>query len=132
LNKRACEFAQKNVFANKVKEYVSIVQGDSRKHCLDLAKRRKTFDFILMLRPNLEDTFLDAALNVAHKGTIVYYHGFGEEEAVKKEVMDEIRKSTPKGVSSAEQKRKISNFKIRKAGDIGVNKWRWNISFKVL
>lgn len=121
LNKLASEYARKNVLMNKLKEYVFIEQGDSRKFCLSSAKKKICYDFILMLRPNLEDTFLDVAFKVSKKGTKVYYHGFGEEEKVRKEVLDEVKRA----------KVKISDFKIRKAGDIGVNKYRWNVSFKI-
>ncbi len=122
LNKRACEFASKNVLTNKVQDYVSIECGDSKKLCNDLSKKRKTFDFVLMLRPNLEETFLDAALKVSKKGTLFYYHGFGEEEKVRNEVLNDVKKA----------KKKITGFKIRKAGDIGVKKFRWNVNFRVL
>jgi tRNA (guanine37-N1)-methyltransferase len=86
LNKKACEFAEKNVAMNRVGDYVKIVCGDSKKFCFSAAKKKIKFDFILMLRPNLEDTFLEAALKVARKGTIIYYHGFGEEDKVRDEI----------------------------------------------
>ena len=122
LNKKACEFGEKNIRMNKVGEYVKVIQGDSRKLCTDLAKRKQRFDFIFMLRPNLEETFLDSALKVAKKGTIIYYHGFGDEESVKNEILRDVKLS----------KRKISKLFIRKAGDIGINKYRFSVKFSVL
>lgn len=119
LNKKACEFAEKNVSMNKVQDYIKIATGDSRKFCVNSAKKKLKFDFILMLRPNLEDTFLDAALKVAKKGTVIYYHGFGEEQKVKEE--------TEKDLKKAKAKYKITEF--RKAGEIGVKKFRWNVKF---
>ncbi|VVB80219.1 tRNA (guanine(37)-N1)-methyltransferase Trm5b [uncultured archaeon] len=122
LNKKACEFAEKNVEMNKVQDYVQVVCGDSRKFCVNSASRKKDkFDFILMLRPNLEDTFLDAALKVAKKGTLIYYHGFGEEEKVRNEIERDLKKFG--------KKYKITEF--RKAGDIGVKKFRWNVKIKI-
>ena len=89
LNKKACEYGEKNVRMNKVENYVKVFCGDSRKLCESLSKKKERFDFIFMLRPNLEETFLDAALKVAHRGvspagqkerTIIFYHGFSESE----------------------------------------------------
>jgi tRNA (guanine37-N1)-methyltransferase len=121
LNKKACEFAQRNVLENKVSNYAKIICGDSRKFCSRGSKKNK-FDFILMLRPNLEDTFLDAALRVAKKGTVIYYHGFGEEEKVREEIENDLKLS----------KVKYKIIEFRKAGDIGVKKYRWNVKIKVL
>jgi tRNA (guanine37-N1)-methyltransferase len=123
LNKKACEYGEKNVQMNKVSEYVKVFCGDSRKLCERLSKKRIKFDFIFMLRPNLEETFLDAALKVARKGTVIYYHGFSEgEEKVTEEILTDIKKA----------KRKISKLEIRKAGDISVRKNRYSVKFKVL
>jgi tRNA (guanine37-N1)-methyltransferase len=122
LNKKACEFGEKNIRMNKVGEYVKVIQGDSRKLCTDLAKRKQRFDFIFMLRPNLEETFLDSALKVAKKGSIIYYHGFGDEESVKNEILRDVKLA----------KRKISKLSVRKAGDIGVKKFRFSVKFSVL
>ena len=76
-----------------------------------------------MLRPNLEETFLDAALKVAKKGTVIYYHGFSEsEEKISGEILNDVIKT----------KRKVSNLEIRKAGDIGVRKNRYSVKFSLL
>ena len=123
LNKKACEFGEKNVRMNKVENYVKVMCGDSRKLCESLSKKKQRFDYIFMLRPNLEETFLDAALKVSKKGTIIYYHSFSEsEENTKNEIMKDISKA----------KRKVSKLEFRKAGDIGVRKNRYSVKFKVL
>ncbi len=123
LNKKACEYGEKNVRMNKVGDYVNVLCGDSRKLCDSLAKKKSKFDFIFMMRPNLEETFLDAALKVSRKGTIIYYHGFSEgEDKVSEEILNDIKKA----------KRKVSKLEIRKAGDIGVRKNRYSVKFKVL
>jgi len=123
LNKKACEYGEKNVRMNKVEDYVKVVCGDSRKLCESLSRKRQRFDFIFMLRPNLEETFLDAALKVSKKGTVIYYHSFSEsEENTKEEIMKDIVKA----------KRKVSKLDFRKAGDIGVRKNRYSVKFKVL
>ena len=123
LNKKACEYGEKNVRMNKVEDYVKVFCGDSRKLCESLAKKKQKFDFIFMLRPNLKETFLDAALKVSKKGTLIYYHSFSEgEENTKEEIMNDIIKA----------KRKVSNLEFRKAGDIGVRKNRYSVKFRVL
>lgn len=122
LNKKACEYGEKNVKMNKVFEYVKVFCGDSRKLCESLSKKKQRFDFIFMLRPNLEDTFLDSALKVSKKGTTIYYHGFGSEESVCDEILRDVKLV----------KRKISKLEVRKAGDIGVKKNRYSVKFKVL
>jgi tRNA (guanine37-N1)-methyltransferase len=131
LNEKASEYAEKNVRMNKLNDYIKVVSGDSKKLCEKLsthkgssrnASRKQQFDFILMPRPNLEDTFLVDAMKVAKKGTVFYYHGFGEEKEVVGAMNKDIKLT----------KRKVSKFEIRKCGDIGVNKFRFTIKFKVL
>jgi len=122
LNKKACEYGEKNVQMNKVSEYVKVLCGDSRKLCERLSKKKTKFDYIFMMRPNLKETFLDAALKVAKKGTIICYHGFGEEAGVYGEIIRDVKLV----------KRKISKLEFRKAGDIGVRKNRYSVKFKVL
>jgi len=122
LNAKASEYAEKNVKMNKLDDYVKVVPGDSKKLCLQLAKQRKSFDFILMPRPNLEETFLVEAMKVARKGTVFYYHGFGDEKEVVNVMKRDILIS----------KRKVSKFEIRRCGDIGVNRFRFTIKFRVL
>jgi tRNA (guanine37-N1)-methyltransferase len=113
LNGDACKFAEKNVFLNKLNEFLEICCGDSRN-----LKLKDKFDVILMPRPNLDETFLKTALKFSKKGTKIFYYGFGEEE----KVLDEIKKEGGK---------KIGKIKIRKAGDIGPGKWRWLAEFNV-
>jgi tRNA G37 N-methylase Trm5 len=121
LNKMASAFAKKNVLMNKIEDYVSIFSGDSRKLCFDFAKKKENFDFILMPRPNLKESFLVEAMKVAKRGTIFYYHGFGDEKKVRKEILESIHKTD----------KKISELEFRKAGDIGVRQNRWSVKFSV-
>jgi len=116
LNRLANGFARKNVVANKVGDIVDFVDGDVRALPKKLKKR---FDIIVMPRPNLGDTFLDVALKMSKKGTVVFYHGFGTRE----KVLDEIKHVCGK---------KVGKISIRKAGDIGRDSFRWLAEFKVL
>lgn len=110
LNKQACKYAEKNITLNKVQDYVEVFQGDSRN-----LKIKDKFDVILMTRPNLKETFLDSALKFSKKGTLIYYHGFGTEQEVLKQV----------------ENKKVKLVSIRKAGDIAPRKWRWLVKLVV-
>jgi tRNA (guanine37-N1)-methyltransferase len=111
LNRKASEYAKKNVALNKLQEYVEVVQGDSRK-----IETEDKFDIILMPRPNLKDSFIDSALKFSKKGTLIYYHGFG----IKEKVLQEI------------DNKKLRIVYLRKAGDIAPRKWRWLAKLKVM
>jgi tRNA (guanine37-N1)-methyltransferase len=115
LNKKANEESEKNIALNKLQNYIKLENGDAKKLP---TKLKEKFDIILMPRPNLKDTFLKTALKLSKKGTTIFYHGFGTKE----EVLNEIKKDAGG---------KIGKIKIRKAGDIGVGKWRWQAQFKV-
>jgi len=120
INKNACKYAEENVKLNKLENYIKIIQCDANKlpEKLKKAKLPIKYDFIIMARPNLKDTFLKTALKLSKKGTIIQYHGFGEEQ----KVLQEITKDA---------KSRISKIKIRKAGEIAPFKYRWNASFQV-
>ena len=127
---------KKNIILNNLQNKIILVEGDAKKLPTKLkelqAKRTKLtgglnvkgtlvpfrFDIILMPRPNLKDTFIDTALKLSKKGTTIFYHGFGTKE----EVLNEIKENT---------KNKIGKISIRKAGDIGPYKYRWQAKFKV-
>jgi len=123
INRNACKYAEENVRLNKLQEYVKIIQCDAKKLPEKLKKEKlpEKFDFIMMARPNLKDTFISTALKLAKKGTIIYYHGFGTEQKVLDEIKADIKKS----------KKKISQIKIRKAGDIAPRLNRWQATFSI-
>lgn len=120
---RACnKYALDNVKRNKVQDIVEIVQGDVRKVCRKLNDK---FDRIVMTRPNLKDSFLDVAFPKIRKNGFIHYYGFYEEskvEELKKLIVDEAKKA----------KKKIKILKIKKAGDIGMRRYRYRVDFKVL
>jgi len=113
INRKASKFAEENVRLNKVGDYVRVVQGDAKK-----LKLKGKFDFIVMPRPNLKDTFLDVGLKFAKKGGVVYYYGFGERG----EVVGEIKRDGGG---------KIGKVRIEKAGEIAPYKFRWLAKFRV-
>ncbi len=112
LNKKASEYAEKNVYLNKLQDFVEVRQGDSGRLSPEI------YDFIIMARPNLKETFLKSALSYSRKGTQIYYYGFGTEEGI----LDEIKKDAGT---------KIGGIEIRKAGDIAPGKFRWLTKFVV-
>tara|TARA_Y100000310_G_C20693445_1_gene823877 strand:- start:1356 stop:2129 length:774 start_codon:yes stop_codon:yes gene_type:complete len=113
LNEKANKFAEKNVRLNKVKDYITFINGNAKN-----IKTKEKFDIILMQRPNAEDTFLKTALRLSKKGTTIFYHGFGTKE----KVLSEIKKDA---------KNKVGKISIRKAGDIAPFKFRWQARFRV-
>lgn len=115
LNKEANISAKENIRINKLQKNITLIPGNASGIP---RKTKQKFDIILMPRPNLKDTFLKTALKLSKKGTTIFYHGFGTKE----EVLSEIKKDA---------KEKIGKVKIRKAGDIGPYKFRWQVIFKV-
>lgn len=121
LNRNASKYAAENVVLNKLEDCVNVIQCDAKNlpEKLKQAKLPTKYDFIMMARPNLRDTFLKTALKLSKSGTIIHYHGFGTEE----KVLEEINKDA---------KGKIGKITMRKAGEIGPFEFRWDCMFKVL
>jgi tRNA (guanine37-N1)-methyltransferase len=126
LNPKAIEEMKRNIALNKLQNYITIIPGDAKKIP---QKTKEKFDIILMPRPNLKNTFLKTALKLSKKGTRIFYHGFGTEQ----EILNEIRRDTLYTNGCAERRagKKIGEIKIRKAGDIGAFKFRWQAEFVV-
>ncbi|HVY01532.1 MAG TPA: hypothetical protein VHA12_02095 [Candidatus Nanoarchaeia archaeon] len=120
LNRACLQYAKDNVKENKVN--VEVVQADVKRYAL---KTKEKFDRIVMARPNLKDSFLQSAFKLSKKGTIIHYYGFYAEED-KQQLLDMISDEAKK----AKKKIKISG--IKKAGDIGVRKYRYRVDFKIL
>ncbi|MCB9358524.1 class I SAM-dependent methyltransferase family protein [Candidatus Woesearchaeota archaeon] len=76
LNPIAHKYAVENVEMNKIKS-VKMVLGDVR----EVVPKMSKFDRIVMPLPRTAEEFLNTALTVAKKGTIIHLYGFlGEEE----------------------------------------------------
>ena len=83
------------------------------------------FDFIVMPRPQLKESFLKEAFSLSKKNTVVFYYDFCKEEeipSVKKKINEEAKKS----------KKKIKIRNVKKACEIAPYKFRVRIDFKVL
>jgi tRNA (guanine37-N1)-methyltransferase len=120
INRKACKYAEQNVLLNKVGDFVKVVQCDAKNLPVKLKSEKMPlkYDFIMMARPNLKDTFLETALKLSKKGTKIYYHGFGTEEKVRAEIQKDAGK-------------KIGKVLMRKAGEIKVREFRWLANFQV-
>ncbi len=117
LGKECNKYAKENVKRNKVK--VELIQGNVR------GKAKGKFDRIVMARPNLKDSFLDVAFKVIKKNGIIHYYGFYPMESAKEELKELIFAEAKKA------KKKVKILKIKKAGDIGVRKFRYRVDIKV-
>jgi len=117
---RACsKYAIENVKRNKLSN-VEIIQGNVRTKTPD-----KKFNRIVMARPNLKDSFLDITFSkIKSNGTIHYYGFYPEEE--KHKLLELIKLEAKKA------KKKIRILRIKKAGEIGVKKFRWRVDFIVV
>ncbi|MEK6898654.1 MAG: class I SAM-dependent methyltransferase family protein [Nanoarchaeota archaeon] len=120
LGKIPSKYAQDNVKRNKVN--VACLQGDVRRV---IPKLEGEFDRIVMARPNLKDSFLDVAFAKVKHGGVIHYYGFYAQEDVeemKELIMSEARKAGMR----------VKIKKIKKAGDIGVKKYRYRADIAIL
>jgi tRNA (guanine37-N1)-methyltransferase len=122
---RACsKYALENVKRNKLIGKVEIIQGDVKRI---LPKINRKFDRIVMARPNLKDDFLESAFKCIKKGGMIYYYGFYDEFEIIAGVLNDLIEMRAK-----ESGKKIKILGIKKAGDIGVRKYRYRADVKVL
>lgn len=125
LNREANRYAEINIKKNKLTKKIELVPGDCKKVCSKLGEEGRTYDVIMMPRPNLDDSFLDAAFKIARKGTRIYYYGFchlDDREEMVEMIKDEA--------SRAGKKIKILNTK--NAGDTAPYKIRYRIDFEIV
>lgn len=120
LGKDCSRYAVENAKRNKVD--VRVIQGDVRRV---LPRMKEKFDRIVMARPNLKDSFLDVSFPRAKKNAIIHYYGFYDEDKLG-EMKEMIEKEAKKA------KRKIKIINIKKAGDIGIRKFRYRADIKLI
>lgn len=122
LGRDCSRYAMENVKRNKLNGRIEIISGDVKRI---VPKRKEKFDRIVMARPNLKDTFLDTAFRVIKKNGMIHYHGFYLEEE-KEKMIEEIKEEALK------VRKKIKILGVKKAGEIGIRKWRYRVDFRVL
>ncbi len=125
INREANKYAKLNLDLNKVKDRIELVNGDAKRICEKFRKENKNFDFIVMARPNLKDTFLEDAFKVSKKGTRISYYGFCKIEDIGK-IVEQIK------FEAKNAKKKIKILEIKHAGEIAPYKIRVRIDFKIL
>ena len=124
INRKANNYAKENVKRNKVQDKVEIVSGDFKKVARSFSKEGKTFEVIVMPRPQLKDSFLSEAFALSKKGTRIYYYDFCPVGDISKKV--EMVENEAK---KANKKIKIKN--VKNAGEIAPFKVRIRIDFGV-
>ncbi|MFH1359330.1 MAG: hypothetical protein ABIH37_05565 [archaeon] len=127
IGKDCCKYFKENLKLNKIPENkIKIIQGDVKKKITKQSlKQLGKFDKIMMARPNLKNTFLEQALLVSKKNTIIFYHGFTHQDNLK-----DLTNQLEQEAKNLKRKIKITN--ITKAGDIAPFKYRYRIEIKVL
>lgn len=125
LGRECSKYALENVRRNKLWGRVEIVQGDVRRVLPKFKKKGIKFDRIVMPRPNLKDSFLDSAFPLIKKNGEIHYYSFYDEDKAG-EMSELIAKEAKKAG------KKIKILRVKKAGDIGVRKYRYRADIKVL
>lgn len=133
INREANRYAEMNIELNKLKGKVINLNGNIKDVATKVKRGLrvnnelvpKSFDYIVMPRPQLKDTFLQEAFQLSKKGTRIFYYDFcGEKEKYElvKKIEDEAKKA----------KKKIKILKIKPAGEIAPYRFRFRVDFKVL
>ena len=125
LNRQANKYAKLNIELNKLKNKIELLNGDIKKITEKLKKEKKKFDFIVMPRPQLKDTFLEQAFALSKKKTKIIYYDFcriNEIEKIKEKIFAQAKLS----------KKKIKILKTKKAGETAPYKIRVRIDLVVL
>lgn len=129
VNRDANKYMELNCNLNKVQGKVIQINGDIKRISKKLFQEKKSFDVIVMPRPNLKESFLKEAFLLRNTSgrnkTRVYYYFFCKQENLDFEV-EKIKKE----INSFGAKIKIINLK--KAGEIAPYKFRFRIDFKFL
>lgn len=125
IGKECCKYAEENARRNKFEGVIKIVQGDVKRIIPKFAEKKEKFDFIVMTRPNLKESFLKYALSVAKKGAKIYYHGFSHENNLQ-EMIDNLSRDAKK------EKKRIKIIDVKKIGELAPYKYRYGVEMKVL
>jgi tRNA (guanine37-N1)-methyltransferase len=125
INREANKYGKLNLERNKVKDRVELVNGDIKKIAENFKRKNKKFDYIIMPRPNLKETFLKQAFMLSKKGTKIVYYGFCKVDEVK-----DLVKMIHQEASMSRKKIKIIGTKH--AGEIAPYKIRTRIDISVL
>jgi tRNA (guanine37-N1)-methyltransferase len=123
INKEANKYAELNAELNSVKSKIEFVNGDIKKVALKFKNLKKKFDYIVMPRPNLKESFLEQAFMLSKKGTKIYYYDFCKEDETDL-IVEKIKKEAGKF------KKKIKILKVKPAGETAPYKIRVRVDFE--
>jgi tRNA (guanine37-N1)-methyltransferase len=125
INREANKYAELNAEINGVKNKINFVQGDIKKVAIKLKLQNKKFDFIVMPRPNLKESFLEQAFMLSKKGTKIYYYDFCKVDETAS-IVEKIKKQ------AARFNKQVKILKVKPAGETAPYKIRVRIDFQVL
>jgi len=117
LGKACCKYAKENIRLNKL-DKIEIIQGDVKK--LKKLLKKERFDFVVMPRPRLKESFLSYVLKFIKKRSKIYYYDFGKQEELGK-ILAKIK------ISFDKSGKKYKIIKIKKAGEIAPYKFRFRV-----
>ncbi len=120
LNPIACEYQKENIALNKINN-IKLYKGDVR----DIVpKIKKKFDRIIMPLPKGAEDYLDIALGVAKKGTMIHFYDFLNENE-----FENAEEKIKKVCKKMNRKYKIVN--LVKCGQFGPGIFRICVDFKI-
>ena len=125
INPTGHEYALKNIKLNKISN-AHLYQGDVRDIVPNLKKEKIKFDRIIMPLPKQAEDFLDSALSVSKKGTIIHLYQFLKKEEIPDLALYRIQTACKK----VKKKYKIMNW--RKCGQFSPSVFRVVVDFQVL
>jgi tRNA (guanine37-N1)-methyltransferase len=118
LNPSCYKYAKENKILNKIGDKLEIIKGDAKTKI-----PKEKFDYIVMTRPQLKETFLKQAFKASKPGCIFFYHGFAKKiEDIKQEIENQAKLS----------KKKIKFLESWRNGDIAPYTYRFTLVFKTL
>ncbi len=133
INREANEYAQQNIEMNKLKGKIIMLNGNIQDVSTKVKRGLKVnneivpkkFEYIVMPRPQLKDSFLKEAFSLSKKMTTIFYYDFCEDSEVEL-IVDKIK------TEAKNSKKKIKILKAKTAGEIAPHKIRVRVDFKVL
>ena len=124
INPKGHKYGLENLKLNRL-DNVGLFNDDVKKIIPKLSKLGKKFDRILMPLPKHAEDFLEDALAVSKKNTIIHFYNFLHENE-----FDKAEKMIKKACKKADKKCKILQF--IKCGQQSPSVYRICVDFKVL
>lgn len=121
INPVAIKYQKENILINKINN-IKLFKGDVKKI---VQKLNKKFDRILMPLPKGAENYLDVALKVAKKNSVIHFYDFLPENE-----FDKAIKKIDKNCKKLKKKYKI--LKITKCGQLAPKQYRICVDFKIV